>query len=119
MAFGEWLKEARGEMAQETLAKRAGVSKGYITSLESNKRTPSVAVAIALAEALGRDPKEALAAMAGEKKLEPRKAGKKVSGEDELVEYFHEMPPKVRKLALEIAKRLAKGEGLNTGKYDE
>jgi transcriptional regulator with XRE-family HTH domain len=117
MAFGEWLKETRGDMSQDRLAERAGVSKGYITLLESNKRVPSVDTAIALAKALGREPKEALSALAGEKKLMPSKARKKVGGEDELIEYFHGMSPKMRKLALELIKRLARGEEVDTGNY--
>jgi transcriptional regulator with XRE-family HTH domain len=117
LAFGEWLKDARGELPQAVLAERAGVSRGYITSVEHNKRVPSIDVAIALAKVLGRGPEEALKALAGEKKLAPSKAPKKIAGQDELVEYYQGMAPKIRKLALEIIKRLAQGEELKTGKY--
>lgn len=118
MAFGEWLKASRGEMSQEVLAERSGVSKGYITLLESNKRTPSVDVAIALAKKLGKDPEEALAALAG-KKTDMAKQPKKLKGEDELLDYYREMSPEVRKLGLQLFKRLAAGEELSTGKYDK
>lgn len=119
MAFGEWLKEARGDTSQAALADRAGVSRGYITSVEHNKRVPSVDVAIAFAKALGREPEEALKALAGEKKLAPSKTRKKVGGEDEVVEYYRSMSPKVRKLALQLLKRLSEGEELKTGKYGD
>jgi transcriptional regulator with XRE-family HTH domain len=77
MAFGEWLLAARGKMTQHVLADKAGVSKGYITSIEKNRKVPSIEVAVALAQALGRPTEEALAALAGQDSPAVKKAGKR------------------------------------------
>ena len=54
-AFGERLRELRKQagMAQEGLAKRAGISPGHLHRLEGGKANPSPLTAEVLAEALG------------------------------------------------------------------
>jgi transcriptional regulator with XRE-family HTH domain len=69
MTFGDWLKQARGEMTQDVVAERAGVSKSYIGLIESDSKIPRIPNAISLAQAVYRHPLEGLAAMAGDKYL--------------------------------------------------
>ncbi|MHB1685512.1 MAG: helix-turn-helix domain-containing protein [Bacilli bacterium] len=52
--FGSWLRELRRErrFTQRTLAARAGLSLGYISSVENGKRKPKTSSLVALAQAL-------------------------------------------------------------------
>jgi len=52
--LGQVIKKLRGERTQAEIGKAAGVTKNYITMLESGKRkNPSIAVLKKLAKALG------------------------------------------------------------------
>lgn len=53
--FGTWLREQRRDKkwTQRTLAAKAGLSLGYISSVENGKRKPKMSSLAALAQALG------------------------------------------------------------------
>lgn len=51
------LRKAKG-MTLDELADMAGTSKGYLSQIETGKRTPSIPMLRAVAEALGHDPAE-------------------------------------------------------------
>ncbi|TWJ84308.1 hypothetical protein CHCC20496_4310 [Bacillus licheniformis] len=51
----KWLIEHRGKRSQETIAKKAGISRGAYANIELGKRNPSVQVAKRIADELDFD----------------------------------------------------------------
>lgn len=61
-AFGEHLRRLRGQarMSQDTLGRRAGLSRTSITNIEVGRQHVSLDVLYRLADALGQEPRDLL-----------------------------------------------------------
>jgi len=51
----KWLIDLRGELTQEEVASRAGISRGAYSNIENGKRDPSVSMAKRIASVLDFD----------------------------------------------------------------
>ena len=58
MAFGEILRELRGSMTQEEMAKRLNITKSSLAMYERNERVPRDEVKIRIAKYFGKTVQE-------------------------------------------------------------
>jgi putative transcriptional regulator len=71
------LRFLNGEMTQEELAKRVGVSRQTVVAIEGGMYNPSVSLAIRIARVFGVPVEEAFILDRGEEKRSSRDSGKK------------------------------------------
>lgn len=53
--IGELVKELRGNQTQKEFAKKIGISRSYLSDLESSRKSPSLATLSKLAKACGKE----------------------------------------------------------------
>lgn len=70
--LGDELRKAREEadLTQEQLSFAAGIDRSYISQLENDRKSPTVAILFRICDALGVSPSEIIARV--EKSLQPK-----------------------------------------------